>query len=190
MYYMALLPSLVVADVIHTELWYREAQGGGKKTDSESTGSDIRLSVNSRIVKIVKTGPARVSSDRLPSFIAAANGMEAHPNGRKYKLPTKHGLPIVPDDYFTDNKYKVTLDKSEAHCFVGRWSILHRLADWKRTWARIIVDEAHQGKKDNGKMYQNLIRKQSNAIHFVSATILANHIQDLTVFIKILYCKM
>ncbi|KAK2065061.1 hypothetical protein LY76DRAFT_586590 [Colletotrichum caudatum] len=76
------------------------------------------------------------------------------------------------------------------HCFVGKRSVLHRLADWRRTWARIIVDEAHQGKKDDGKMYQNLIREQSNAIHFISATILTNHIRDLAVFMKILYQKI
>ncbi|WDK11447.1 hypothetical protein CGRA01v4_02726 [Colletotrichum graminicola] len=95
-----------------------------------------------------------------------------------------------PHDYLAEDEYEAVLDESEAHCFVGRWSILHRLADWKRTWARIIVDEAHQGKKDDGKMFQNLICGQSNAICFVSAIILANYIRDLTVLIITLYRKM
>ncbi|WYZ36497.1 hypothetical protein EsH8_II_000003 [Colletotrichum jinshuiense] len=128
--------------------------------------------------------------DAAQNFKGCASGVSPHPNGKKRKLPLKGGVPVVSDKYFDPDDYEEVMEKSKADAWVGTWKLRHHLSHFQRKWARIIIDEAHMGKKDEGRMFQFLLREWSPALHFVTATPMINHIRDLVVFIKLLYSRI
>ncbi|KAK0370513.1 hypothetical protein CLIM01_12137 [Colletotrichum limetticola] len=111
----------------------------------------------------------------------AALGKVAHEHtGKIHKCDLWNGRPVVNVDYIEEDKYVVETESEKIDVYIPQWKLKSFVNGYNRIWQRIIFDEAQMAKKPGGIIINWLTREFSYARHLVSATLIVNHLKDLT----------